>query len=82
MAPLLKTFVYKHQRGNDFQEFTIKEKNYGEMILFDIFYGKIFLFTISQNGEVLLSNWESAKDKPVEMDENTLDEINSFIIHH
>lgn len=82
MTPLLKTYVYKHLRGNDSQEFLIKEKNYGEMVLFDIFYGKLFLFTISKDGVVLLSNWESARSKPVEMDEKTLNEINSFIIHH
>jgi hypothetical protein len=58
----------------------IKEKDYGEMILYDIFYKNIFLFTISQEGEVLLSNWQFARSEPICLDDDTLGRINSFIL--
>jgi hypothetical protein len=80
MTPLLKTLIYKHKGENDTQEFMIKEKDYGELVLYDIFFKETFLITISQNGEVLLSNWECAKCEPVNLNENTLKQINTFIV--
>lgn len=79
--PLLEIISCKIKKGSSFQEFKIKKKDYGELILYDIFFEDKFLFTISQDGKVLLSNWEDAKKDPVSVDENILNEINAFILN-
>lgn len=78
--PHLQFFSYQRKKGNTLQEFKIKKKDYGEMVLYDIFYEDTFLFTVSQEGKVLLSNWEDARKEPVSVDENTLRDISHFII--
>lgn len=76
----LQFITYARPKGDTLQEFRIKKKDYGEMILYDIFYEDSFLFTISQNGEVLLSNWEDARKPPIAMDDATLSDVCQFIV--
>lgn len=78
--PLLEFFSYKHLRNDLLQEFSIKKKDYGELVLYDIFYENTFLFTISHDGKVLLSNWEDARKEPVRMDDRLLGEISRYIV--
>lgn len=78
--PQLQFITYTHPKGGGLQEFRIKKKDYGEMILYDIFFEDRFLFTVSQQGEVLLSNWEDARKEPVSMDETTLRDVCQFIL--
>jgi hypothetical protein len=80
--PLLETITYRLKRGDRQQEFKIKKKDYGEMALYDIFYENTFLFTVSQEGRILLSNWECARNEPISLDEETLGKINRFILTH
>lgn len=78
MEPLKRT-VYKYEKDGEAREFIIQEKDYGEMIVFDIFFGDIFLFTVSQEGAVIFSDWEAAGKPPVNMDEDTLREMCRYI---
>lgn len=78
--PQLQFITYTRPKGDALQEFRIKKKDYGELILYDIFYEDRFLFTVSQQGEVLLSNWEDARKEPVSMDETTLTDVCQFIL--
>lgn len=80
MMPSVKKLIYKHKKENELQEFMIKEKDYGEMVLYDIFYKNTFLFTVSQEGQVLLSNWQFARSESVCLDEDIIGRISSFIL--
>ena len=82
MAPLLNSFVYKHKKEGNEIELTVKKKDYGELILFDIFFENTFLFTVSKDGKTLASNWESAQAEPVGLDKKTFKRISSFIVKH
>lgn len=77
--PQLQFFCYERRRGNSCQRFRIKKKDYGEMSLYDLFYEDTFLFTFSQEGKVLVSNWEDARKEPAAVDEKTLEDISRSI---
>lgn len=81
MQPLIKTLTYSCKKGNRIKEFLIKKKDYGEMILYDILFKGMFLFTLNEDGKVLLSNWETAGSDQVGVDEEVLNEINKFILN-
>jgi len=76
---LLKTFVYTRKKGNDIQKFIIREKDYGEVIVYDVFSGDTYLFTISQEGAVLFTN--KVGEKLLYPDKGDLDKISEFIMH-
>lgn len=78
--PQVQLITYTCDKGGSSRQFRIKKKDYGEMVLYDIFHEDRFLFTVSGRGEVLLSNWEDARRPPVLMDEAVLDELCRFIL--
>lgn len=78
--PQVQLITYTCDRAGSPRQFRIKKKDYGEMALYDIFHEDRFLFTVSERGEVLLSNWEDARRPPVLMDEAMLDELRRFIL--
>lgn len=81
MRPVIKTLTFSCERGSGIKEFLIRKKDYGEMILYDILFKDLFLFTLGQDGKVLLSNWEAARSDQIGMDEEVLSEINRFILN-
>jgi hypothetical protein len=81
MRPVIKTLTFSCERASGIKEFLIRKKDYGEMILYDILFKDLFLFTLGQDGKVLLSNWEAARSDQIGMDEDVLSEINRFILN-
>ena len=78
--PQVQLINYTCDKAGSSRQFTIKKKDYGEMVLYDIFHEDRFLFTVSGRGEVLLSNWEDARRPPLLMDEAMLEELCRFIL--
>lgn len=68
-VPVLRKFVFKLENGNVQQEFVIKEKDYGEIVLYDVFFKDIFVCAISQDGKVLVCHRDYAISEPVDFDE-------------
>ncbi len=79
MRPLIKRIRYVLEKENGKQEFVIKEKDYGELVIYDIFFGDLFLFAMSVDGAVWLGNWDAVKSEPVNLDKRSLDKICFFI---
>lgn len=80
MPPLIETLVYQYKKQGSHLELLFRKKDYGSMILYDVFFKNYFLFTISSEGKILMSNWEAARMDPVCLNEDILDEIfNEFI---
>jgi hypothetical protein len=75
---VIKKFIFQYTRGDDILDVTIKQKDYGDMALYDILFD-VFLLTISQDGKVLLSNRESAGKGPVYLDNEGIHKIVDFI---
>lgn len=81
MEPLIKKIQYFRKTGEEKQEFIIKEKDFGENIIYDIFFGDLFLFTTSADGLTRFGNWDAAMKEPVSLDKKSVDEICIFIQH-
>ncbi len=71
--------MYTRKTAGKIQEFIIKKKDYGELILYDILFHDFFLFTLASDGKVLLANWETAGNEQVGLNEESLKDINAFI---
>ena len=52
----------------------IKERDFGDMIVFDVFSKENYLFTITQKGDVLFNHYEVENQEDV-MDPRQLNEI-------
>jgi hypothetical protein len=52
----------------------IKERDFGDMIVFDVFSTENYLFTITQKGDVLFNHYEVSNQEDV-MDPRQLNEI-------
>lgn len=52
----------------------IKERDFGDMIVFDVFSTTNYLFTITQKGDVLFNHYEMGNQEDV-MDPRQLNEI-------
>lgn len=52
----------------------IKERDFGDMIVFDVFSKENYLFTITQKGDVLFNHYETAHQENI-MDPRELNEI-------
>lgn len=79
MKPLIKRIHYILKKGEEDKEFVIKEKDYGKLVIYDIFFGDLFLFAMSVDGSVWLGNWEAVKNEPVSLDKKALSELCAFI---
>lgn len=79
MKPIIRRIPYNLKRGENYQEFMIKEKDYGELMIYDIFFEDQFLFTMSIDGTVWLGNWEAVENEPVSLNKKSLHEICNFI---
>jgi hypothetical protein len=52
----------------------IKERDFGDMIVFDVFGDDNYLFTLTQNGDVLFNEYEMGHQKTI-MDPRQLNEV-------
>jgi hypothetical protein len=52
----------------------IKERDFGDMIVFDVFSDENYLFTLTQKGDVLFNEYEMGHQKNI-MDPRLLNEI-------
>lgn len=53
---------------------TLKERDYGDYIVFDVFEGEQYLFTLSKDGDVLFNEPEMNSEKEI-MDPRDLNEV-------
>lgn len=53
---------------------TLKEKDYGDYIVYDVFEGEKYLFTLSKSGDVLFNEPEMASEDDI-MDPRELNEV-------
>ena len=53
---------------------TIKERDFGDMIVFDVLSDDNYLFTLTQQGDVLFNDYELGHQKTI-MDPRQLNEI-------
>ena len=52
----------------------VKERDFGDMIVFDVFSESNYLFTLTQQGDVLFNDYEVGHQKTI-MDPRQLNEI-------
>jgi hypothetical protein len=52
----------------------IKERDFGDMIVFDVFSDENYLFTLTQQGDVLFNDYELGNQKTI-LDPRQLNEI-------
>ena len=52
----------------------IKERDFGDLIVFDVFGDDIYLFTLTQKGDVLFNEYEVGHQKTI-MDPRQLNEV-------
>lgn len=53
---------------------TLKERDYGDYIVFDVFEGEQYLLTLSKDGDVLFNEREMNSEKEI-MDPRELNEV-------
>jgi hypothetical protein len=53
---------------------TLKERDYGDYIVFDVYEGEQYLFTLSKDGDVLFNEPEMNSEKEI-MDPRALNEV-------
>ena len=52
----------------------IKERDFGDLIVFDVFGDDLYLFTLTQKGDVLFNEYEMGHQKSI-MDPRQLNEV-------
>jgi hypothetical protein len=52
----------------------IKERDFGDLIVFDVFGDDLYLFTLTQKGDVLFNEYEMGHQKNI-MDPRQLNEV-------
>lgn len=59
----LKTEPVKIQRGGMTEEYQLNEKDYGDMIVYDILRNDNYLLTLSKEGDILFMNFDAAEEE-------------------
>jgi hypothetical protein len=70
----LQNKIVDLQVGDKTVHCEIKERDFGDMIVFDVFSEENYLFTITQKGDVLFNHYEVENQQDV-MDPRQLNEI-------
>lgn len=70
----LQTKTMALQAGGKTVHCEIKERDFGDLIVFDVFSKENYLFTITQKGDVLFNHYEMGNQENV-MDPRQLNEI-------
>jgi hypothetical protein len=62
----LKTESVKIRLPEGSQEYTVKEKDHGDLVVYDIFRDDQYLLTLARDGSILFMNFDAdEKDKEV-----------------
>ena len=72
----LTTGTIKIRIGDRPQEYLVREKDHGDLVVYDILLGDHYLLTLSKDGDVLFMNFE-ADEKEKEIFK--LSHLNQFI---
>ena len=59
----LKTEPVKIQRGGITEEYQLNEKDYGDLIVYDILRNDHYLLTLSKEGDILFMNFDAAEEE-------------------
>jgi hypothetical protein len=59
----LKTESVKIQREGITEEYQIKEKDHGDLLVYDVFRNDHYLLTLSKEGDILFMNFDLAADE-------------------
>jgi len=59
----LKTESIKIQREGTTEEYQVKEKDHGDMVVYDILRKDHYLMTLSKEGDILFMNFDAADDE-------------------
>lgn len=70
----LQTKIIEFQAGGKTVHCEIKERDFGDLIVFDVFSKDNYLFTITQKSDVLFNHYEMGNQENV-MDPRQLNEI-------
>lgn len=55
----LRTQSVKIQRGNALEEYLLKEKDHGDLVVYDISKKDQYLMTIAKDGSILFMNFDA-----------------------
>lgn len=72
----LKTQSVKIQRGNASEEYLLKEKDHGDLVVYDISRKDQYLMTIAKDGSILFMNFDAPDP---EKDIFKLSVLNQFV---
>jgi len=72
----LKTELVRIRMDDRWEEYAIQEKDYGDLVVYDIFHHEQYLLTISGDGSILYMNFD-ANDKDREIFK--LSHLNFFV---
>lgn len=72
----LKTEPIKIQAGEGTEEYLLKEKDHGDMIVYDIYRKDHYLLTLGRDGSILFMNFEA---DPEEREIFKLSRLNQFM---
>ncbi len=78
MEPAIDEIIFKREKDGKMQDFLIKKKDYGTVVFFDIFFGNLFLFSLAEDGTILVANWEDAQKEPIALKGEILEEMVSY----
>ncbi len=80
MKPAIEKIPFEREKEGTKQKFIIKKKDYGTVVFFDIFFDDLFLFSLAQDGTILVANWEVAEKEPLALKEESLKEMLDFAL--
>jgi hypothetical protein len=72
----LRTEAIQVRAPEGYEEYTIQEKDYGDLVVYDIFHHDQYLLTMAGDGSILFMNFD-ADDKDKELFK--LANLNSFV---
>ena len=59
----LKTEPVRIQHNGVTEEYQLKEKDHGDMVVYDIFRKEHYLMTLSKEGDILFMNFDAADNE-------------------
>jgi len=59
----LRTQLLLIQRAGKMEEYEVKERDYGDLVVFDIFKRDHYLLTLSRDGSILFMNFDASEQE-------------------
>jgi hypothetical protein len=72
----LKTAPVQIRSGDDTEEYLVQEKDYGDMVVYDIFRKDHYLLTMARDGSILFMNFDA---EPEDKELFKLSRLNQFV---